>query len=65
MEREQQRQEDRIVALEKGQQEILNILRPISETYRTATMLGKWSTGLLVLISVIIGIILSIKQIIK
>jgi hypothetical protein len=64
-ERREQRQDDRIQALEEGQKEILALLRPISETYRTATMLGKWVTAMLVFISVCVGIVLSAKQSLK
>lgn len=58
-----QRQDDRISALEDGQKEILELLRPISETYRTASMLGKWVMALAVFISIAIGIIVSLRDI--
>jgi len=58
-----QKQDDRITALEKGQDEILQLLRPISETYRTANILGKWTMGILVLASVVVGLIVGIKNI--
>lgn len=45
--------------------EIKDILKPLVETYGTAVMLGKWVMGLLVFISVLIGIILGIKNLLK
>jgi hypothetical protein len=62
---QEQRNEDRISALEKGQQQILEILKPISETYITASRLGKWGMGLLVFISISIGVILGFKNLVK
>lgn len=56
---EQQRNEDRISALEKGQAAILDLLKPISETYRTVSLLGKWVTAFAVFISIVLGIIFS------
>jgi hypothetical protein len=58
------KQDDRIAALEKGQTEILELLRPISETYKTASTLGKWVMGLLVFLSVGIGVLLGLKEIV-
>lgn len=60
-----QKQEDRIIALEKGQEEILALLRPIAETYTTASTLGKWIMAFLVFVSVIIGIILGARNLFK
>lgn len=57
-----QRQDDRIQALEDGQKEILLLLRPIAETYTTASKLGKWFMALLVFISIGFGIVLSLKE---
>lgn len=62
---EHDKQESRIIALENGQKEILDLLRPISDTYKTATMIGKWSMAALVFISVLTGTLLSVKDIIK
>ena len=64
-EAEKQRIEDRLCALEKSQQAIYDLLKPISETYTTVTMLGKWSTAILVFISICIGILLGVLRIIK
>lgn len=41
------------------------ILKPISETYRTVTRVGKWGMAVLILISVIIGIVSGLKNIFK
>lgn len=57
-----QHQEDRIVALEKGQKEILELLKPISDTYKTATTIGKWTMGALVFASVTVGLLVGIKN---
>lgn len=45
--------------------EIKEMLEPLLETYKVAITLGKWIMGLLVLFSVILGIVLSIKSIFK
>lgn len=45
--------------------EIKEMLEPLLETYKVAITLGKWIMGLLVLFSVILGIILSLKSIFK
>jgi hypothetical protein len=60
-----QRLEDRVLALEKGQQDIINLLKPISETYTTVSNLSKWLSAFLVLVSIVIGIVLGWKQIFK
>lgn len=58
-------QEKRILALEKGQAEILGLLRPIADTYKTASKLGKWAMALLVFISILLGVILSLRALLK
>ncbi len=60
-----QNQDDRIKALEKGQEEILNLLRPIAETYTTVTTLGKWGMAVMVFISILIGIVLGARNLLK
>lgn len=45
--------------------EIKDILKPISETYKTATTIGSWAKGLLVFVSVMIGVVLGLKDIFK
>lgn len=37
-------------------------LEPIADTYRTARTVGKWVMGLLVFVSVVIGILVEIKK---
>lgn len=59
-----QKVEDRITALEEGQKEIIALLKPISQTYTTVSTLGKWSSALLVFISIVIGIILGWKKLV-
>ncbi len=49
----------------KDMKEIMDLLKPISDTYRTASMLGKWSMAALVFISVGLGVVLSLKSLIK
>lgn len=39
-------------------------LKPVLETFRTASLLGKWTTATLVFISVLIGVILGLKKLI-
>lgn len=58
----QYRQIARQEELDHSQQEILNLLRPIADTYRTATTLGKWAMGGLVFISVVIGLLVGLKN---
>lgn len=54
--------EARIEALEKGQAEILRMLKPISETYTSVSTLGKWFMAFMVFISILIGILLGLKD---
>lgn len=61
----EQSQEDRIKALEKGQLEILAMLKPISETYTTVNRLGKWTMAVAVFISILLGVLLSAKDFFK
>jgi len=44
---------------------MLEALSPIADTYKASTLLIKWSTAIVVFISVCLGVILSIKQIFK
>lgn len=60
-----QKQDDRLENLEKGQEEIIKLLTPISETYTTVSLLGKWITAFAVLISIVIGIVIELKNLIK
>jgi hypothetical protein len=66
-----QSQDARIIALEKGQkdlqvgqEEMLKLLRPISETYRTVSTLGKWMMAILVFMSILIGVLIGFKSLI-
>ena len=45
--------------------EIKEMLEPLLETYKTAVFLGKWLFGFLVFLSVLLGIILSLRQVFK
>lgn len=45
--------------------EINKKLEPLSDTFTTAKMLSKWGKAGLILLSVIIGIILGVKNILK
>lgn len=45
--------------------EILALLRPIADTYTAAGTIGKWLMALAVFISIVVGIIVSFKGIIK
>lgn len=46
----------------KQHEEILALLKPISETYSTVSNLGKWLSAFLVLVSIVIGIVLGFKE---
>jgi len=63
-----QRQED-LAHMESQRKEdfdkLMEILKPITESYGAAIKLGKWGTTILVTISIIIGILLGIKNLIK
>lgn len=39
------------------------VLAPISETYKTATKLGKWLMAVVVFVSIVIGIVTGIQKI--
>lgn len=51
--------------LDREIKDIKDILKPLTETYTTAVVLGKWIMGTLVFISVLIGIILGLKNLFK
>lgn len=44
-------------------EEIRETLKPISEAFTSVSMLGRWGMGLLVTVSVLVGIIISILKI--
>ena len=59
-----QKLKDKIDSLEQADsmntiehQKIMELLRPISETYRAVNLLGKWTTAILVFISILLGVI--------
>lgn len=54
-----QKQDDRITALENGQGRILEILEPIEDTFRSVNLLGKWLVVTLTFISVLGTVILA------
>ena len=62
---EDQRISQQIKHLSDEIQELKEIVLPIAETYRTASTLGQWMKGLLVFISVVFGVIMGAKNIIK
>ena len=41
---------------------IMSILTPISDTYKTASRLGKWTMGFLIFLSVFVGLIVGVKN---
>lgn len=47
----------------KRHEEVMSILKPIAETYTSASTMGKWLMGLAVFISIVLGILFSIKSI--
>ena len=51
--------------LDKEIAEIKEMMQPLLETYSTAVILGKWVFGILVFLSVLLGVILSIRQFLK
>jgi hypothetical protein len=44
---------------------ILLILEPISESYKTASKVGRWAMGLLLFVSIIVGIVVGIVNIFR
>lgn len=58
-----QRLRDREEELNEDITEIRAILKPLTETYQTATKMGKWVFALMVFLSILFGIILSFKSI--
>lgn len=52
-------------SLEKKQDDMSAILTPMNESYQAAIRIGKWTSGLLVFISIAIGIVLSLKDLFK
>ena len=53
---------ERLIAIENNQRTMADILKPMNESYQLAIRFGKWVSGVLVFISIAIGIILSLKD---
>ena len=53
---------ERMERYEKNQEQILALLKPISETYRTAGTIGKWLRGLVIFASVVVGLLVGLKN---
>ncbi len=49
----------------KRHQDVMDKLGPLADTYKTATTLGKWVMAVAVFISILLGILLSLKSFIK
>lgn len=45
--------------------ELKDMIKPMATAYSASLQLGKWAVGLLTFISIIIGIILSLKSLFK
>lgn len=58
----EQQLEDRIASLEDSVGEIRDMLRPIAETYRSVNQLGRWTMAVLIFISVLLGVLVGIKN---
>ena len=57
-----QRLQEKERLLDKEIEEIKEMMKPLLETYQVAVVLGKWIFGALVFLSVLLGIILSVRQ---
>lgn len=62
---EDQRISSHINELRKDIQELKEIVTPIADTYRTASTIGAWSKAFLVFISVTLGVIVGIRDLIR
>lgn len=60
-----QKQDDRIKALEEGQGKILAILEPMADNYMATLILGKWFMGAMLFLGTLISIGIGIKTLIK
>ena len=50
---------------ENDMKAIMDLLKPMADTYKTASTLGKWVMAAAVFISIMLGIVLSIASIYK
>jgi hypothetical protein len=46
-------------------QELKEIIKPMAETYAAAVRIGKWTSALVVFISIMLGISLALKELLK
>lgn len=53
------------ISINQQLKEVKDILKPITETYTTIARLGKWGTAILVFISIVVGIILGVKELFR
>lgn len=60
-----QTQDSEINVILKKLEDIELTLKPIAETYHTVSSLGKWSMAIMVFISVVLGILIGIKNLLK
>lgn len=51
--------------LDKEINELKKMIEPLLATYKTAVVLGKWVMGILVFLSILLGIILAIQKLWK
>jgi hypothetical protein len=49
----------------KRHEEVMSKLEPLAETFRAASTMGKWIMAFLVFVSILIGILIGIKQLWK
>lgn len=61
--REQREKDINVLRDERKQdmKEIMELLKPLSDTYRSATTLGKWIMAAAVFVSILLSIILGLK----
>lgn len=59
-----QRAEDQ-AAVRKSIDDLATIIVPMADAYKTAVQAGKWISGALIFLSVLLGVILGIKQIFR
>lgn len=55
----------RDLELQEEIRELKNMTKPLLETYKTAVKLGKWIMAGLILLSIIVGILVGIKSLLK
>lgn len=60
-----QRLQEKERQLDNEIKELKEMITPLLETYSVAIVLGKWIFGLLVFLSILLGVVLSIRQFLK